>query len=166
MGKAFQHPVLTPPRFSLGPLRSGGVAACLWLWTASGVTAAPAANTGAAPLPASAYWQAMDRFNHADYTRALDLLEHAPDAGKPGEQADVWNLRGAAYLHLHKYDQARTAVSKAVERTPTWGRRTSTWPRSASARAGTRTAAGSSRLCSGAPTASPTRTNAASSSTS
>ena len=78
----------------------------------SGLSAAPAP----APDPAAAatvYRQAMESFNKEDYSRALDLLGHIPDTGKPGEQADVLNLRGAVYLHQHQYDKARAAFTKA-----------------------------------------------------
>ena len=116
MGNAFQHPLPPPPRFSLGRLRGGAVASlCLW---ASALSAAPAPTPAAGPLPASVYWQAMDRFNHEEYARALELLDRAPEAGKAGEQADVWNLRGASYLHLRRYDKARAAFTRAIEKDP------------------------------------------------
>ncbi len=117
MGNAFHHPVPPKPRFSLGKVRNGAVA-CLCLWASAGLAAAPVPTLDPSTVAAGAYRQATESFNKEDYNRALDLLDHAPEAGKPGEQADVWNLRGAIYLHQRKFDKARAAFTKAVEKDP------------------------------------------------
>ena len=117
MGNAFHQPVLPKPRFSLGKIRFG-TAACLCLWASAGVSHAAAPATDPAAAAASVYRQASESFNKEEFARALDLLDHAPEAGKPGEQADVWNLRGAIYLHQRRYDKAREAFTRAIEKDP------------------------------------------------
>ena len=119
MGNVFHYPTPSKPRFSLGPTRTGAVA-CLYFWAAASASAALAPAPAADPslASASAYRQASESFNQEEYGRALDLLEHAPEAGKAGEQADVWNLRGAIYLHQRRFDKARDAFKKASEKDP------------------------------------------------
>ncbi len=117
MDNAF-HPLVPPkPRFSPGKLRNGTVV-CLCLWASASLSAAPSPTPDPSAAAASAYRQASESFNREDYRGALDLLDHAPEAGKPGEQADVWNLRGAIYLHQRHYDKARAAFARAVEKDP------------------------------------------------
>ncbi len=99
----------------MGRAAGGSLMACLWLWTSAGALAA--SRTAAAPDPAAAtaYRNALDLFNHADYARALALLEHAPTDGTPGELADILNLRGAIYLRQARYDQAQEEFSRAAK---------------------------------------------------
>ena len=42
MGNGFQHPASIRPRLSVGAIRGGGTVACLCLWAAAGLSAAPA----------------------------------------------------------------------------------------------------------------------------
>ena len=115
MDKAFLGPVksshVATPKFSLGRAAGGSLAACLWLWTSAGVLNAAAAPGSAAT---AVYHSALDRFNHADYARALTLLEHAPADGTPSEQADILNLRGAIYLRQNRYEQAQAEFARAA----------------------------------------------------
>ena len=109
-------PRLLPPRFT-PPRLSGGLAACVWLWTFAGaVAAAPTADQP----PSASYQGALDAFNHEDYSRALSLLEQVPADNVKGSraQADLFNLKGAILLRQHRYTDARAAFDEAAKTDP------------------------------------------------
>ncbi len=118
MGKSLPDPANPPlarPRFSLGRIARGGAVACLWLWTSTG--ALSAAGTAHAS-PVVSYQDALERFNHGDYERALDLLRQLPTSRNAHVQADRLNLQGAIYLREHRNDEARTTFTEAARLDP------------------------------------------------
>ena len=88
MGNAFHPPVSRrrPPRFRWA--KSGAGSGGLPVGSRGGFIAGCRPDRPILRRAASAYRQASESFNKEDYSHALDLLEHAPEAGKPGEQAD------------------------------------------------------------------------------
>ena len=102
-----------PPRFSLARGAGRGLVACLWLCASVG--SVRAASPDAAPSP---YRQALESFRQQEYGRALSQTEHVPENAGNGERADLFNLRGAIYLRLGRFDQARGAFAEAARLDP------------------------------------------------